>query len=108
MTRRSRTGISILEVLFALVVLSVALIPLLTLLSAGTDEVENADRLLELLEQAQSGATAPTESRERAGALVVRESRASREGNRLWWTRVIADPGTSFAARIAPETGGGR
>lgn len=103
-----RAGISILEVLFAMVVLSLALMPLLTLLSAGTDEVENADRLLELLENAQGCSAAPTEVRERAGALVVRESRASREGNRLWWTRVTADPTTSFAACIAPEVREGR
>lgn len=96
-----KRGISILEVLFALVVISLALIPLLTLLSAGTDEVENADRLLELLEQAQGGLATPAETRERAGALVVRETHAAQTGNTLWWTRVTADPTTSFAPRVA-------
>lgn len=102
-----RRGISILEVLFALVVISLALIPLLTLLSAGTDEVENADRLLELLEQAQGGLTAPTESRERSGAVIVRETKAHQRGNSLWWTRVTADPTASFAARLTPDVRGG-
>ena len=104
MTRpRHERGISILEVLFALVVLSLAMIPLLTLLSAGTDEVEAADRLLELLDTAQGGTAAPTDTTLRSGALIVRERRAAKETHRLWWTRVIADPSTSFAARIAPE-----
>lgn len=98
----SRRALSILEVLFALVILSLALIPLLTLLSTGTDEVESADRLLELLDQAQGDAP-PTETKDPTGTLLTRETHAKLPAHQLWWTRTVADPSTSFAAPCRSE-----
>jgi hypothetical protein len=93
--------VSLVEILLALTLLSLALVPILGMLGSGHDEVENADRLLELLDRVQSGSEPAAEERsERGGTLVVREHRASREAHRLWWFTAEADPAGSFAPLV--------